>query len=112
MKKKTLKKRAHKLFNSFSLSTNEGFIVIGKPLYGREIKSLVQAANMLCPIGGFDDIIHLATFNPFRKYVLDLDVDNRRISIIRYSDSGPDKLGYTYLELLEFERTGHYLYRL
>lgn len=113
MKKRTLKKRAHKLFNSFSLSSDDGFIAIGKPIYGREIKALVYAANRLCPIEGFNDILRYATFNPHKKYVLDLNVGkDRGISIIRYSDSGPDRLGYTYLELLEFERTGHYLYRL
>lgn len=113
MKKKTLKKRGHRLFNSLSLSSDDGFITIGKPLYGREIKALVHSANQLCPLEGFEDILKFSTFNPSKKYILDMDLNNnRRISIIRYSDSGPDKLGYTYLELLEFERTGHYLYML
>lgn len=104
MKKKVLKKRAHKLYNSMSLSKDNKTLAIGKPLYGREIKSLVQAAHTLCPMDGFEDILKFATFNPSRKYILDLNKGSGAISIIRYSDAGPDGLSWTYLELLDRER--------
>ena len=104
MKKKTMKKRAHKLYNSLSLSKDNKTIAVGKPLYGREIKTLVSAANALHPLEGLEDILKFATFNPSRKYILDLNRDSRAISIIRYSDAGPDGLSWTYLELLNRER--------
>ena len=99
MKKKVLKKRAHKLYNSMSLSKDNKTLAIGKPLYGREIKSLVQAAHTLCPMDGFEDILKFSTFNPSRKYILDLNKGSGAISIIRYSDAGPDGL-----RLLDRER--------
>lgn len=104
MKKKVLKKRAHKLYNSLSLSKDNKTLAIGKPLYGREIKALVSAANALHPMEGFEDILKFSTFNPSRKYILDLNKANGAISIIRYSDAGPDGLSWTYLELLNLER--------
>lgn len=104
MKKKVLKKRAHKLYNSLSLSKDNKTLAIGKPLYGREVKSLVHAANALHPMEGFEDILKFSTFNPSRKYILDLNKANGAISIIRYSDAGPDGLSWTYLELLNLER--------
>ena len=104
MKKKTLKKRAHKLFSHLSLSKDNKTLAIGKPLYGREVKPLVYAANVLHPFEGFEDILKFATFNPSRKYILDLNKDSKAVSIIRYCDPGPDRLGYTYLELLDLER--------
>lgn len=104
MKKKVLKKRAHKLINSLSLSKDNKTIAIGKPLYGREIKALVSAANALHPAEGFEDILRFATFNPSRKYILDLNKDSGAISIVRYCDAGPDGLSWTYLELLDRER--------
>lgn len=104
MKKKTLKKRAHKLYNSLSLSKDSKTITVGKPLYGREVKALVSAANVLHPLEGFEDILKFSTFNPSRKYILDLNKDSGAISIIRYSDAGPDGLSWTYLELLDRER--------
>lgn len=104
MKKKTLKKRAHRLFNALSISDNGKTLTVGKPMLGREIKSLVYAANTLRPLEGFDDILKFSTFNPSRKYILDLNKDSKAVSIIRYCDPGPDRLGYTYLELLNLER--------
>ena len=104
MKKKVLKKRAHKLYNSMSLSKDNKTLAIGKPLYGREIKALVSAANALHPMEGFEDILKFSTFNPSRKYILDLNKASGAISIIRYSDAGPDGLSWTYLELLNLER--------
>lgn len=104
MKKKVLKKRAHKLYNSMSLSKDNKTLAIGKPLYGREIKALVSAANVLHPLEGFEDILKFSTFNPSRKYILDLNKASGAISIIRYSDAGPDGLSWTYLELLNLER--------
>src|SRR5699024_1866035 len=68
------------------------------------IKSLVHAANTLRPLEGFDDILKFSTFNPSRKYILDLNKDSMAVSIIRYSDAGPDGLSWTYLELLDLER--------
>lgn len=104
MKKKVLKKRAHKLFSHLSLSKDNKTLAIGKPLYGREVKPLVHAANVLHPFEGFEDILKFSTFNPSRKYILDLNKDSKAVSIIRYCDPGPDRLGYTYLELLNLER--------
>ena len=104
MKKKVLKKRAHKLFSHMSMSKENETIIVGKPLRGREIKSLVSAGDRVCPLGAFEDILKFSTFNPSRKYILDFDTDNRMISIIRFCDPGPDRLGYTYLELLNLER--------
>ena len=104
MKKKVLKKRVNKLFNSLSISRENKTLTVGKPLRGREVKTLVQAANVMYPLDGFEDILKFSTFNPSRKYILDMDMDNRMISIIRYCDPGPDRLGYTYLELLNLER--------
>lgn len=104
MKKKVLKKRAHKLYNSLSLSKDNKTLAIGKPLYGREVKPLVHAANALHPMEGFEDILKFSIFNPSRKYILDLNKANGAISIIRYSDAGPDGLSWTYLELLNLER--------
>lgn len=108
MKKKTLKKRANRLFSSLSISENGATCTIGKPLHGREIKSLVYAANKLLPFEGFEDLLEYATFNKSRKYILDLDT-NGRLTIIRYCDAGPDGLSYTYLQLLDFERRGRSL---
>lgn len=104
MKKKVLKKRANKLFSHLSLSKDNKTLAIGKPLYGREVKPLVHAANVLHPFEGFEDILKFATFNPSRKYILDLNKDSKAVSIIRYSDAGPDGLSWTYLELLNLER--------
>ena len=104
MKKKTLKKRAHKLYSHMSLSKDNKTLAIGKPLYGREIKALVSAANALHPLEGFEDILKFSTFSPSRKYILDLNKVSGAISIIRYSDAGPDGLSWTYLELLDRER--------
>ena len=104
MKKKVLKKRAHKLFSHLSLSKDNKTLAVGKPLYGREIKALVSAANALHPFEGFEDILKFATFNPSRKYILDLNKDSGAISIIRYCDAGSDGLNWTYLELLNLER--------
>lgn len=105
MKKKTLKKRANRLFSSLSISDNGATCTIGKPLRGREIKSLVYAANKLLPFEGFEDLLKYAAFNKSRKYILDLDT-NGRLTIIRYCDAGLDGLSYTYLELLDLERRG------
>lgn len=104
MKKKVLKKRVNKLFNSLSISRENKTLTVGKPLRGREIKTLVQAANVMHPLEGFEDILKFSTFNPSRKYILDLNKDSGAISIIRYSDAGPDGLSWTYLELLDRER--------
>lgn len=104
MKKKVLKKRVNKFFSSLSISDSGKTLTVGKPLYGREVKPLVQAANAKYPFDGFEDILKFSTFNPSRKYILDMDKDNRMISIIRYCDPGPDRLGYTYLELINLER--------
>lgn len=111
MKKKVLKKRAHKLYKSLSLSKDNKTLAIGKPLYGREVKPLVHAANALHPFEGFEDILKFSTFNPSRKYILDLNKDSMAVSIIRYSDAGPDGLSWTYLELLDRERRGRNMIR-
>lgn len=106
MKKKVLKKRANKLIRHLSISKENKTLTIGKPLRGRAIKPLVQAANAMYPLEGFEDILKFSIFNPSRKYILGIDMVTGRISIIRYCDPGPDRLGYTYLDLLDFERRG------